>query len=800
MYLFFEKNTISLWAESSSPFWPMETRPVTTIRIFLASSNELKKDRDMFAAFIMRLNKHYDPRGFKFVLEIWDFIDPAYNNKRKQDEYNGIIRKCDYFVALFHTKAGKYTVEELKVAREECKNRHMPLFIYFRDLDYWQALQQKDKNLEEVKQYLGDDLEHFWGGYNNNDKLHLDFVLWLDNKLNQNSAIKVDGDDVKVGDLPVAQLSQLPFAANNNEFQRLYEQLTTLEKDIEELRQDVAEYPENRKFSSRLSQKMIAHEALQLEVQRQQEALLGAAKRIAELRKLQVSEKLARAAEALENGHRDVAMAYLNQLQKEGDSLYKDIASKHEQMFDHIEALRLQTQTIMADTNISIEKRTTQIIAIYKKADIWSIASNYDEKKYNQLLIEYARFLYDYAYYREAEEIYLRQINHSKILYGEENLIIADSYNNIGLVYKSFSRYDKALEYFYKALNIFEQLDSNNPSLAISYNGIGAVYHKKADYDKALEYYNRAFNHRKLFLGEKHADTAKALNNIGTVYYRKGEYDKALEYYKIALAIKCSVLGNMHRSIAISYNNIGETYDKIGNKNLALDYYNKALTIREQVLGKEHPSTAFSYDDIGIYFKAINKYAKAFRFCSKALAIRKHVYGLNHPEVAISYIHIGDVYLSHRNYYMALDCYQKALDICENVLGIDHPDTATSYNNIGLAYYEQGLFVEHSRYFKTAKVSYEKALNYINKALYIREKVLGKKHLDTAMSYNNIGAIYENQGNYSLALEFYEKCLSIFRSILGNEHLKTKLLQNKIYKILILIDHQKDLEQTQELL
>ena len=606
----------------------------------MASSNELKADRDQFAAFITRLNEHYEPRGFEFILKIWEFLDPAYNNERKQEEYNAVIRKCDYFVSLFHTKAGKYTLEELKVAREECVTRHMPLFIYFRDLDYWQALQQKDKNLEEVKQYLGDGLEHFWGGYNNNDKLHLDFVLWLDKKLNQNSTIKVEGDDVKIGDLPLMSFAQLPFVLNNAEYQRLEQQLTALEKDIEKLRQNIKKYPDDEDFSEQLSQKVLAREALQQEYQRQQDALLGAAKRIAEMRKQQVSEKLAKAAELFENGQLEVANTYLDELEHEGDQLYGEIQSrreelkiKNDQLHDHIEGLRLQTQTVMAKTGIPISKRITQVAAIYAKADKWAAASNYDEEKYAKLLNDYAQFLYNYAHYPEAVEVYLRQIPLSEKLYGTDHSDTATSYNNIGLVFDSQGAYSQALEYYNKALEIYKKvLGEDHPYTATSYNNIGAVYKAQGAYSQALEYYNKALEIREKVLGKDHPDTATSYNNIGAVYDAQGVYAQALDYYKKALAIKKKVLDENHPSIATSYNNIGLVYKTQGTYAQALDYFNKALGIWKKLLGEHHPNTATTYNNIGWVYRAQGDYKQALVYYDKAFAICQEKLGDDHPK------------------------------------------------------------------------------------------------------------------------------------------------------------------------
>jgi hypothetical protein len=75
-----------------------------TVKIFLASSAELKDDREQFEQFIGRKNKTLHPNGRFFDLVIWeDFID-ALSKTRLQEEYNKAVRGCDIFVMLFATK------------------------------------------------------------------------------------------------------------------------------------------------------------------------------------------------------------------------------------------------------------------------------------------------------------------------------------------------------------------------------------------------------------------------------------------------------------------------------------------------------------------------------------------------------------------------------------------------------------------------------------------------------------------------------------------------------------------------
>lgn len=78
------------------------------IKIFLASSSELKRDRDEFEKFIGRKNKVLNKQDVFIELVIWeDFIDHI-SETGLQDEYNKEVQACDIFVMLFWSKVGPY--------------------------------------------------------------------------------------------------------------------------------------------------------------------------------------------------------------------------------------------------------------------------------------------------------------------------------------------------------------------------------------------------------------------------------------------------------------------------------------------------------------------------------------------------------------------------------------------------------------------------------------------------------------------------------------------------------------------
>jgi tetratricopeptide (TPR) repeat protein len=106
------------------------------------------------------------------------------------------------------------------------------------------------------------------------------------------------------------------------------------------------------------------------------------------------------------------------------------------------------------------------------------------------------------------------------------------------------------------------------------------------------------------------------------------------------------------------------------------------------------------------------------------------------------------------------------LDIQEKVFGLEHLDVATTYNNIGAIYSDQG--------------EYAKALEYLDKSLAIEEKVLGLEHPEVAITYNCIGLVYSEQGEYAKALEYYGKALDIQEKVLGLEHPDAKETRSDI--------------------
>ena len=470
-----------------------------TIKIFLASSDELENDRMAFGNLVRKLDKIYERRGIRVELFEWEDYDAAYNGQRKQDEYNDHIKASDLFLALFHTKAGKFTIEEFDVATEEFRQKAAPkVYVYCKDL---QAGETESPELAEFKQRLFDEMGHYWCRYGNRDTMQLHFVMQL--QLVESSrmdALKVDEKGaVTLDGTPVAHMDQLPFAADNEAYRKMQAELLELPDKIDKARERVKKLPDDEDLRDDLQAKLDRYNQLKEDFAQLQQNLFNTAKTIANLQQQQVSAMLRRAIEAFECGDLERANALLDEIAHEADrhmerlEQHQELLEKDRQIVHQdIDAFMLQAQTVLADPDIPIDETIDRVIAIYAKADDWAQRSAYDKEKYAQLLLDYAGFLQNYALYEEARQIYLRQIAISEEIYGPESQEVSASYNNIGVLFINQGDYAQALDYCFKSLAIDERvLGTNHLSTAMCYNNIGFTYHRTGDYQKALDYYSK---------------------------------------------------------------------------------------------------------------------------------------------------------------------------------------------------------------------------------------------------------------------------------------------------------------------
>ena len=161
------------------------------IKIFLASSNELKAEREKFEIEIYRKCKAWFNQGIFLHLDIWEDLSARMSDTRSQDEYNKNIEGGDLFVLLAYSKVGMYTAEEFDKAFGAYKNTQKPfIFTYFKEIDG-----KTQPSLQKFKDRLSA-LGHFYARYTDFNHLWTQFSKELDRlektkfKINDHTAVK----------------------------------------------------------------------------------------------------------------------------------------------------------------------------------------------------------------------------------------------------------------------------------------------------------------------------------------------------------------------------------------------------------------------------------------------------------------------------------------------------------------------------------------------------------------------------------------------------------------------------------
>jgi tetratricopeptide (TPR) repeat protein len=131
---------------------------------------------------------------------------------------------------------------------------------------------------------------------------------------------------------------------------------------------------------------------------------------------------------------------------------------------------------------------------------------------------------------------------------------------------------------------------------------------------------------------------------------------------------------------------------------------------------------------------------------------------------------LGQVLQSKGDLDEALQYMQQALKIDEKVYGPEHLTVAIRNNNIGLILKDKG--------------DLDGALQYMQQALKIDEKVYGPDHPAVAVVANNIGQVLQAKGDLDGALQSTQRALNIDEKVYGPDHPKVAIRANNIGLIL----------------
>lgn len=204
-------------------------------KVFLASSNELKEERESFAKFIREINEILKLQNIELEAEQWEFMDKAIQGRRIQDMYNETLAKCEICIVLFWSKCGKYSQEELEFAYNKFRDGLNPrkIFVFFKIDDS----KKITKNLIEFKENFPNRFnENFPLEYRNIDELRFTLLLHI-TRYYCDETVKLKFNNQLI------DFSKLPCFKNNKEYSEVLESYKRALVNCEK-------YPDDKLFQS----------------------------------------------------------------------------------------------------------------------------------------------------------------------------------------------------------------------------------------------------------------------------------------------------------------------------------------------------------------------------------------------------------------------------------------------------------------------------------------------------------------------------------------------------------------------
>lgn len=206
-------------------------------------------------------------------------------------------------------------------------------------------------------------------------------------------------------------------------------------------------------------------------------------------------------------------------------------------------------------------------------------------------------------------------------------------YDRIGLIYTNVGKYDKAIAYHQKSIDILEKMHSPI-LLSHSLYNLG-IANKATDVNKAIPIFERALKTAREVNYEQ--ITGYALQELGDIYLTRKEYSRADKYNREALEILQNA-GIEHGVIHVLLN-LGRQDYETGNYKEALNYLEEALDMAKS--NEDIVSQEYCYEYLYSTYERMGDYRNAYHyhqlFAQKQREILKLDLQSNIEELNLSY-------------------------------------------------------------------------------------------------------------------------------------------------------------------
>ncbi len=270
-------------------------------------------------------------------------------------------------------------------------------------------------------------------------------------------------------------------------------------------------------------------------------------------------------------------------------------------------------------------------------------------------------------------------------------------------------------------------------------------------------YYKKALSIRLELFGENSGDVATSHLYLAKLYKKVGSFSKAEKHVQIALKIRESIYGNLSDQYMLTLFELGHI---LAWQEKYLESEKTYLQVEQYFMEAydENTKTVLNCKlHLGDLYSRMKQYDKAIEVLQDCLIRKQLEYGADSLNCATVHYALSVAYRDSQNVELSIYHGEKALSMRLLKLNENHPSIAQSYSSLGMTY----LFFNE----------FDKAEEYLLRALEIRKKIFGEEHQRTAISYFRLGLCFEQTKRYSQSMENYKSAIHIWNVLLMNDYM-----------------------------
>lgn len=737
-----------------------------TIKIFVASSEELKAEREMIASLANDLSTKLEKVGIQVIAVEWENLDASMGEPHKQEEYNEKLRECEMCMVLYWTKFGMYTKTELDTAYKEkiAGNNPKKVWVYFKEIG--NSTKEPSEELKEFRDSFPTKYGHFYTPFANFDTLKAHFLLqfmeYQSQTLQGKSIVEVRDGKVTIEGKEYVDLQNVPFAGNNEEY-------NATKKSISDKRNLLQFVPSDNPLYAQTLEEL---DQLQEKLNKMESSLWDTALMITKLSTSKCSERLQRAMDLFSKGDNKGAQAILNEEEISKDvqhnlNLIKLGEEGKEGLLTNIDEYLLKIQTY---ENEMEEGWVDKVVSLYEICiDLGN--NRIDDSKNAEIVSDYGDFLLTQQLYNKVENIYTEAIS----LYRKQNQSTDIDYEpciihcmiNLSMYYIYSNEYQNAEKVLNDILKTQKEdgEDDEKMRYADAIIRLSYLHYNQLQYEKALDECKKAITI--YYKYEWYDELCEAIYVRGLINKDLGRPDLAeKDALEIIEYINKFNFDDKDDKYGRAYCLLGNAYNNLRKYSLAIEAHKKALDISEK-RSQNNPlpymqEMAISYLNIGHLHRLTNLYNAAYNDFYKAISILRTL-------VIQNSIQYSEYYIQSLNSMSNLCWNTKRYNDAEEYINesicytrkLTETDVERHLFSLAYALNLKGLVLsDHGKY--------EDAEKAFNEAVEIRKKIIvdfGEQYSNSlALTISNLGLLHSRTKQYEKAEKEFLESTDLYRN------------------------------------